>query len=172
MKSPDPTPNRLAQAFSHHPRIGGQRAGAVVSAVAADWSQGGQSATSRAVRTRAALAEAMPNTKGFGFIFIICANGRRSDEFSPRCGAVVNEPDAEIFIAARSSRSRVCVWETRFGKQDTRSRDHEQHHEYQHARPRHLLGKPAANVTVTLGRIDAHGVAVQLSTMSLTMMAV
>ena len=92
------------EAFAHHPRIGEKQAGAIISATAADWSKGEQSASSRASEdTRAALIEANAEyEKKFGFIFIICANGRSAEEI---LGALrerlVNEPDAEIFIAAR-----------------------------------------------------------------------
>jgi 2-oxo-4-hydroxy-4-carboxy-5-ureidoimidazoline decarboxylase len=97
-------PTDWLEAFSHHPRIGEQRAGAPVSAVASDWSKGEQSAASRATEdTRAALAEANAEyEKKFGFIFIICANGRRADEILAALRErLSNGPDAEIFIAAR-----------------------------------------------------------------------
>lgn len=97
-------PKDWLEAFEHHPRIGERQAGAMVSATAADWSQGEQSASSRATEdTRAALIEANAEyeTK-FGFIFIICANGRSAGEILVALrDRLANEPDAEIFIAAR-----------------------------------------------------------------------
>ena len=97
-------PTDWLEAFEHHPRIGEKQAGAMVSATAADWSKGEQSASSRASEdTRAALIDA--NTeyeKKFGFIFIICANGRSADQILVALRErLANEPDAEIFIAAR-----------------------------------------------------------------------
>jgi OHCU decarboxylase len=92
------------EAFEHHPRIGEKQAGAMVSATAADWSKGEQSASSRASEdTRAALIEANAEyEKRFGFIFIICANGRRAEEIlAAMRERLANEPDTEIFIAAR-----------------------------------------------------------------------
>jgi 2-oxo-4-hydroxy-4-carboxy-5-ureidoimidazoline decarboxylase len=91
-------------AFAHHPRIGEKKAGAMVSATAADWSKGEQSASSRSSEdTRAALVEANAEyEKKFGFIFIICANGRSAEEILVALRErLSNEPDAEIFIAAR-----------------------------------------------------------------------
>lgn len=92
------------EAFEHHPRIGERQAGAIVSATAADWSRGEQSASSRASEdTRAALIEANAEyEKRFGFIFIICANGRSAEDILAAVRErASNEPDAEIFIAAR-----------------------------------------------------------------------
>jgi OHCU decarboxylase len=92
------------EAFSHHPRIGEQKAGTTVSAVASDWSKGEQSAASRTNEDAlAALAEANAEyERKFGFIFIISANGRRADEILAALRErLSNEPDAEIFIAAR-----------------------------------------------------------------------
>jgi len=92
------------EAFSHHPRIGEQNSRATVSAAASDWSKGEQASASRATEdTRSALAEANAEyEKKFGFIFIISANGRRADEILAALRErLSNEPDAEIFIAAR-----------------------------------------------------------------------
>lgn len=92
------------EAFEHHPRIGERLAGAIVSVTAADWSKGEQSASSRPSEdTRAALLEANAEyEQKFGFIFIICANGRRADAILVALRErLSNEPDAEIFIAAR-----------------------------------------------------------------------
>ncbi|MEO5814999.1 MAG: 2-oxo-4-hydroxy-4-carboxy-5-ureidoimidazoline decarboxylase [Gemmatimonadaceae bacterium] len=97
-------PTDWLEAFEHHPRIGERQAGAMVSATAADWSSGEQSASSRATGdTRAALVEANAEyEKKFGFIFIICANGRNASEILVALrDRLSNEPDAEIFIAAR-----------------------------------------------------------------------
>ncbi|MEO8334785.1 MAG: 2-oxo-4-hydroxy-4-carboxy-5-ureidoimidazoline decarboxylase [bacterium] len=92
------------EAFAHHPRIGERQAGAMVSATAAQWSNGEQSASSQAsADTRGALVEANAEyERKFGFIFIIYANGRGAAEIlSSLRGRLSNEADAEIFIAAR-----------------------------------------------------------------------
>jgi len=97
-------PTDWLEAFEHHPRIGEKKAGAMVSVTAADWSSGEQSASSRTSEdTRAALIDANAEyEKKFGFIFIICANGRSAQEILAALRErLTNEPDAEIFIAAR-----------------------------------------------------------------------
>lgn len=91
------------EAFAHHPRIGERRSNAAVSTSAESWSAGEQSAsamTSPAIR--AALAEANADyDKRFGFIFIICANGRSAEDILAALrGRMGNEPSAEIVVAA------------------------------------------------------------------------
>ena len=102
-------PSDWLEALAHHPRIGETHAGAgpIVSATAAAWSKGEQIAASRATEdTRAALIEANAEyEKRFGFIFIICAKGRSAEEIlSALRERLANEPDAEIFIAAREQK--------------------------------------------------------------------
>lgn len=97
-------PSDWLEAFAHHPRIGERQAGAIVSATAAGWSKGEQSASSRASDDiRAALIEANAEyERKFGFIFIICANGRSAEEILAALrDRLSNEADAEIFAAAR-----------------------------------------------------------------------
>ncbi len=92
------------EAFTHHPRIGELRAHSAVSPLAAGWSSKEQAAaaeSSTALHDELALAN-VEYEKRFGFIFIICASGRSAAEMlaalRERLG---NDPDAEIFIAAR-----------------------------------------------------------------------
>lgn len=97
-------PSDWLEAFDHHPRIGETHSGAIVSATAAQWSKGEQSASSRASEdTRAALIEANAEyERRFGFIFIICAKGLSAEKILATLRErLTNEPDAEIFIAAR-----------------------------------------------------------------------
>lgn len=100
-------PSDWLEAFEHHPRIGQTHSGSIISATAALWSKGEQSAASKASEdTRAALIEANAEyEKRFGFIFIICAQGRGADEILTAVRErLANEPDAEIFIAAREQK--------------------------------------------------------------------
>lgn len=95
------------EAFSHHPRIGERAAAAAVSATAQRWSSGEQAASADAVAgVRAALAEAnLDYEDRFGFIFIVCANGRSAEEIlgvlRERLG---NSTDEELANAARQQR--------------------------------------------------------------------
>jgi OHCU decarboxylase len=95
------------EAFAHHPRIGERQSASSVSSIAADWSMGEQSASTKASQdTRAALLEANAEyEKRFGMIFVIFASGRSADDILTALRErLVNEPDAEIFIAAREQR--------------------------------------------------------------------
>ena len=92
------------EAFSHHPRIGERQAAASVSATAAAWSASEQSnAAPSGAEVNAELAAANAAYEArFGFIFIICARGRGTDEILAALRARMhNEADAEIAIAAR-----------------------------------------------------------------------
>ncbi|MEP6729850.1 MAG: 2-oxo-4-hydroxy-4-carboxy-5-ureidoimidazoline decarboxylase [bacterium] len=100
-------PSDWLDAFAHHPRIGERQPASLVSATAANWSQGEQSASSMSSEdARAALREANAEyEQRFGFIFIICANGRSANEILAALrDRLTNEPDAEMFIAAREQR--------------------------------------------------------------------
>lgn len=92
------------EAFSHHPRIGERRAAADGPAIAQHWSSGEQAASSDAcadVRGQI-IAANREYEKRFGFIFIVCANGRSAAEIHSllrqRLG---NSLDEELAIAAR-----------------------------------------------------------------------
>ena len=68
---------------------------------------GEQSASAKASQdTRAALVEANAEyEKRFGFIFVIFASGRSAEEILVALRErLANEPDVEIFIAAREQR--------------------------------------------------------------------
>ena len=70
------------EAFHGHPKIGEQKAAAAIAADAQQWSEDEQSGT------RAAAAETMIELAGlnsayeekFGYIFIVCASGKSSEE--------------------------------------------------------------------------------------------
>ncbi len=90
-------------AFRSHPKIGEQKAAAVTSEQSKRWSEAEQSAvSSAAAQTIQALAGLNKEyeTK-FGYIFIVCASGKSSEEMlailRSRLG---NNPDEELRIAA------------------------------------------------------------------------
>ena len=92
------------EAFSHHPRIGQRRSNSAVSTTAESWSTGEQSAVVTAsTEVRAALVDANDKYESrFGFIFIICANGRSAEEILAMLEVrMTNERAEEVLVAAR-----------------------------------------------------------------------
>jgi OHCU decarboxylase len=95
------------EAFSHHPKIGEKRAAPTQSPEAARWSEQEQAATRAAAKDKlaelAALNQAYEDR--FGFIFIVCATGKTTEEMlallKERLG---NEPERELRIAAEEQR--------------------------------------------------------------------
>src|SRR5215831_5145260 len=92
------------EAFRAHPKIGEKKAATPQSQVEANWSAqeqaGVQSAAAGAI---AELARANQEYEAkFGFIFIVCASGKSSDEMlSILQQRLNNDPPAELFVAAR-----------------------------------------------------------------------
>jgi OHCU decarboxylase len=91
------------EAFRSHPKIGEQKAAGKVSAQSQQWSGQEQSgfatASHETVSTLAALNEAYEQK--FGFIFIICATGKTSDEMLTALRErLQHDPAAELPIAA------------------------------------------------------------------------
>ena len=91
------------EAFRSHPKIGEKKAAGKVSAQAQQWSGQEQSGVSHAspgtTSSLAALNEAYEQK--FGYIFIICATGKTSDEMLTALGErLQHDPDAELPIAA------------------------------------------------------------------------
>ena len=70
------------EAFSHHPKIGEAKAAAAQAAEAQAWSAEEQSKVSAAApKTSRALVEANRDyERRFGYIFIVCASGKSSEE--------------------------------------------------------------------------------------------
>ena len=102
-------PEEWLEAFAYHPRIGERKSAATASSVAAAWSTSEQSASSTAsIAVREALALAnVEYEKRFGYIFIICANGRTASEILAELRKrIKNDPDAEMGIAA-SEQQRI-----------------------------------------------------------------
>jgi allantoicase len=95
------------EAFHHHPPIGGKGSKEKQSASARGWSakeQAGMGQASRA--TVAALAEANhAYGKRFGYIFIVCAAGKSSEEMlSILRRRLENDPETELRVAAEEQR--------------------------------------------------------------------
>lgn len=94
-------------AFAAHPKIGAKKAAPVQKIRAAKWSAGEQSgmdAANDAVRNDLADANRLYEDK-FGFIFIVCATGKSSDEMLAICRARLgNSSETEMRIAAEEQR--------------------------------------------------------------------
>ena len=95
------------EAFSHHPKIGEKRAAPAQSAEAARWSEQEQSATTSARQATldALLRANLAYEDRFGYIFIVCATGKTTEEMlallEERLG---NDPETELRIAAEEQR--------------------------------------------------------------------
>jgi OHCU decarboxylase len=95
------------EAFSHHPKIGEKRAAPAQSAEAARWSEQEQSATASARQATldALLRANLAYEARFGYIFIVCATGKTTEEMlallEERLG---NDPESELRIAAEEQR--------------------------------------------------------------------
>ena len=96
-------PDDWLEAFRSHPKIGEKKAAESVSAQSREWSGQEQAGVSNAaqetVDSLATLNRAYEQK--FGFIFIICATGKSSEEMlSALRERLNNEPAAELPIAA------------------------------------------------------------------------
>src|SRR5579863_1262358 len=95
------------EAFRHHPPIGGKQAAAKQAATASRWSSSEQStaqvATS-ALLTALADGNRTYATK-FGYIFLICATGKTSEEILQAMQQrMSNNPETEVRVAAEEQR--------------------------------------------------------------------
>ena len=91
------------EAFRAHPKIGEQKAAAAQSEQARSWSAQEQSGVeSAATETKAALAAGNHEyEERFGFIFIVCANGKTSKEMLAILkGRLKNDRATELRVAA------------------------------------------------------------------------
>jgi OHCU decarboxylase len=95
------------EAFRRHPAIGEKQAKAKQSAAARRWSAGEQSAAQKAPPEELealATANREYQTK-FGYVFLICATGKSSDEILKNLHErMSNDPEAELRIAAEEQR--------------------------------------------------------------------
>lgn len=95
------------EAFAAHPKIGAKKATPHQTAQSAKWSQDEQSGTQTAadsVKNELEKANRLYENK-FGFIFIVCATGKRAEEMLEMCGRRLNnDAETEIHIAAEEQR--------------------------------------------------------------------
>jgi OHCU decarboxylase len=95
------------EAFSSHPKIGEKKTALTQSSESRQWSEDEQSGARSASReTLSKLAELnKAYEKRFGYIFIICATGKDSDEMLAALRErLQNDPDTEIRVAAEEQR--------------------------------------------------------------------
>jgi OHCU decarboxylase len=95
------------EAFRAHPKIGEQKAAAAQSEQAHNWAKREQSGIeSAAAETRAALvAGNQEYEERFGFIFIVCATGKTSEEMLAILHSrLQNDPETELPVAAEEQR--------------------------------------------------------------------
>jgi len=96
-------PQDWLEAFAAHPKIGAQKAVLQQSAQSAEWSNAEQSGTQTAadsLRTELKKANRLYEEK-FGFIFIVCATRKSTEEMLDLCRRRLNnDADSEISIAA------------------------------------------------------------------------
>ena len=95
------------EAFSRHPRIGEKAAAKDASAETRRWSEEEQSGT-RSAREQVLAALAKANRayeKRFGYVFIVCATGKSSEEMLALLQQrLQNDPAAELRMAAEEQR--------------------------------------------------------------------
>jgi OHCU decarboxylase len=109
-------PRQWLEAFHSHPKIGEKKAAAAVSADAQKWSENEQSGIrDSAPETIDELARLNQEyEKKFGYIFIICAAGKSSEEMLDQLRTrLQNEPDEELRIAATE---QAKITQLRLGK--------------------------------------------------------
>lgn len=91
------------EAFHSHPKIGEKKAAAATTAEAQQWSEAEQAGVRNAAHeTLGALAELNQTYEAkFGYIFIVCASGKSSEEMLAILRErLENSPDDELRIAA------------------------------------------------------------------------
>jgi OHCU decarboxylase len=96
-------PQDWLEAFQSHPKIGQKKAEQPVSSEAQAWSDQEQSGTRNSTRETAEALTALNNVyeEKFGFIFIVCATGKTSEELLAILRQrLVNNPDEELHNAA------------------------------------------------------------------------
>jgi OHCU decarboxylase len=96
-------PDDWLEAFRSHPKIGEKKAAKSVSAQSREWSGQEQAGVSNAAQETVDSLAALNRSyeQKFGFIFIICATGKTSEEMLAALRERLNnEPAAELQIAA------------------------------------------------------------------------
>lgn len=100
-------PQDWLEAFSHHPKIGEKKAAATQSTDAARWSEQEQSGTRTADEELLAELSALNRAyeESFGFIFIVCASGKTTEEMIALLRERLhNDVDTELRVAAEEQR--------------------------------------------------------------------
>jgi allantoicase len=95
------------EAFQHHPPIGETRARAKQSVVASRWSAKEQSSAQKAAPEvlEALAAQNRAYAEKFGYVFLICATGKSSEEvLNALRQRLPNDPDTELPAAAEEQR--------------------------------------------------------------------
>lgn len=95
------------EAFGHHPKIGERKAAKAVSADAQRWSEEEQSSASKSTEEllRELAAANSEYERRFGFIFIVCATGKTTEEMlSLLRDRLKNDADRELHVAAEEQR--------------------------------------------------------------------
>ena len=91
------------EAFSHHPKIGENKAAADQSGAARAWSAEEQSRAAAAAPAILRILEQANRDyeRQFGYIFIVCATGKSSEEILSLLGErLKNSPESELRVAA------------------------------------------------------------------------
>ena len=104
------------EAFHSHPKIGEKKAAAPTAVEAQRWSEDEQAAIrDSAEQTLEALAKLNQTyEENFGYIFIVCASGKSSEEMLAILRARLdNNPDAELRVAAAE---QAKITQLRLGK--------------------------------------------------------
>ena len=109
-------PHDWLEAFHSHPKIGEKKAAAVTSEQSKTWSAAEQAGIANsAEQTLQALADLNKKYEDkFGYIFIVCASGKSSEEMLAMLRSrLENEPEEELRIAAAE---QAKITELRLGK--------------------------------------------------------
>lgn len=99
------------EAFAHHPRIGGAAELAQKFASTRDWASGEQSGVQQAPEAvLQALAEGnRAYEEKFGYIFIVCATGKRAEEMLALLQARLPNPPQEEIRIAMAEQMKITV---------------------------------------------------------------
>jgi OHCU decarboxylase len=95
------------EAFGHHPKIGERKAAAKVSEDAQRWSEEEQAGTRDSSEDvmKELLAANREYERRFGFIFIVCATGKTTEEMLALLkDRLKNDADRELHVAAEEQR--------------------------------------------------------------------
>jgi allantoicase len=103
-------PKEWLRAIRHHPPIGSKRGNSKQSGTARKWSAGEQSvAQTSSAETLAVLNAANEAYRAtFGYVFLICAAGKRGDEILQSLRQrLANDPETELRVAAEEMRKII-----------------------------------------------------------------